>query len=59
MSEDAVSIVAKLMELSARTAPKAFGKDFIEVKILIDDQMNALGREMFKVSEERTNPGSP
>jgi len=57
MSEDAVSIVAKLMELSARTAPKALGKDFIEVKILIDDQKNALGREMFKVSEERTNPG--
>ena len=57
MSEDAVSIVAKLMELSARTAPKALGKDFIEVIILTDEQKNTLGREMFKVSEERTNPG--
>lgn len=57
MSEDAVLIVAKLMELSARTAPKAVGKDFIEVIILTEEQKNALGREMFKVGEEKTNPG--
>jgi uncharacterized ferredoxin-like protein len=57
MSEDAVSIVAKLMELSARTAPKAVGKDFIEVEILTDEQKNALGREMIKVGEEKANPG--
>jgi uncharacterized ferredoxin-like protein len=57
MSEDAALIVAKLMELSARTAPKAVGKDFIEVKILTSEQKDALGKEMFKVSEERANPG--
>jgi uncharacterized ferredoxin-like protein len=57
MSEDAALIVAKLMELSARTAPKAVGKDFIEVRILTGEKKNALGREMFKVSEEKTNPG--
>jgi uncharacterized ferredoxin-like protein len=57
MSDDALSIVAKLMELSARTAPKAMGQDFIEIGILTGEQKNSLGREMLKVSEERKSPG--
>ncbi len=57
MSDDALLIVAKLMELSARTAPKAMGQDFIEIRIITDEQKNALGREMLKVSEERNSPG--
>jgi len=57
MSEDPVLMVAKLMELSARTAPKAVGKDFIEVRILIEDQKDALGREMIRLSEEKNSPG--
>jgi len=57
MSEDALLTVAKLMELSARTAPKAVGKDFIEVKILTDEQKDALGRKMLSIGEEGNSPG--
>jgi len=57
MSEDAVLMVAKLMELSARTAPKAVGKDLIEVKILTGKQKDALGREMLAIGEEKNSPG--
>lgn len=57
MSDDALLTVAKLMELSARTAPKAMGKDFIEIEILVGERKNALGREMLKVSEEKGSPG--
>ncbi len=57
MTEDAVLTVAGLMELSARTAPKAVGKDFIEVKILTGRDKSALGDEMLKISQERNNAG--
>jgi uncharacterized ferredoxin-like protein len=45
------------MEISARTAPKAVGKDFIEVKILTGEQKDALGRDMLAIGGERNNPG--
>ena len=57
MSDEAVLMVAKLMELSARTSPKAVGKDFIEVKILSGDDKNTLGEEMLKIARERNSPG--
>lgn len=50
-------IVAKLMELSARTAPKAVGKDFIEVKILTGSEKDAVGREMLTIGGERNSAG--
>jgi len=57
MTDEAVLMVAKLMELSARTSPKAVGKDFIEVMILSGDGKNALGKEMIKIAGERNSPG--
>lgn len=38
--------VARLMELAARTAPKTKGQDFIEIKILADQQIDNLADAM-------------
>jgi len=57
MSEDALVTVAKLMELAARTAPKAAGKDFIEIKILTGAEKDAVGKDMIKIGDEREKPG--
>ncbi len=46
MMGSALEFVAKLMELSARTAPKATGKDFIVTKVLTGDDLKALAEEM-------------
>ena len=45
------------MELSARTSPKAIGKDFIEVKILSGNDKNVLAEEMLRIAKERNSPG--
>lgn len=45
--------VAELMALSAKTAPKAKGQDFIEIKIISgSEQLNRLADEMTRYSEE-------
>lgn len=41
------------MEVSARTAPKAAGEDFIEVSLLSDSERMALGSEMIRIGKER------
>ena len=55
--KDAVRTVAELMELSARTAPKAAGQDYIETKLLDESERVALGTDMVQVSKERSIPG--
>ncbi|HUL38751.1 MAG TPA: DUF2148 domain-containing protein [Methanomassiliicoccales archaeon] len=55
--KETVRVVGQLMELAARTAPKATGKDFIEVKLLSEDERVTLGNDMVKISEERKNVG--
>lgn len=57
MSEDPVMIVAGLMELAARTAPKAVGKDFIETSVLTGERKDSVGREMLRIGEERNSQG--
>lgn len=57
MNEDALMTVAKLMELSARTAPKAMGKDFIEVRIISGAEKDSVGNEMIRIGAERDKPG--
>lgn len=57
MTEDPILIVAKLMGVSARTAPKAVGKDFIEVTILPEEEKNILGKKMLALGKERSSPG--
>jgi len=51
--KDTVRMVGELMALAARTAPKAVGKDFIEVALLSDSQRVALGQDMVLVGKER------
>ncbi|MEM2838919.1 MAG: DUF2148 domain-containing protein [Thermoplasmata archaeon] len=57
MPEDALLIVAKLMELSARTAPKAVGQDYIEVRVLAGKDKDAIGAEMIKIGEASGSSG--
>lgn len=44
--------VCELMELAARTAPKARGKDFIETRVIAGEEMAALGEAMIKYGQE-------
>jgi uncharacterized ferredoxin-like protein len=54
--KDTVRMVADLMEIAARTAPKAVGKDFIEIRVLGDDERIAVGEEMMSMSMDPTRP---
>jgi uncharacterized ferredoxin-like protein len=45
---DGVEVVAKLMEISARTAPKARGQDYIVTKILSKEEIEKLSKEMIE-----------
>src|SRR4030065_20189 len=51
--KDTVKVVGELMAGAARTAPKAAGQDFIEVKLLTDSERAALGNDMIQVGKER------
>ena len=44
--------VAGMMALAARTAPKAVGADFIEIKILTEPEIELLSGEMLKYGRE-------
>lgn len=57
MTEEAVLTVAKLMELSARTAPKAIGQDYIEVRILTGREKDSVGSEMIRIGEANGSAG--
>jgi len=52
--KDTVNLVAELMAVAARTAPKAAGQDFIEIKVLGDSERIALGQDMIQVGKERS-----
>ena len=50
--QDTMRLVAELMAVSARTAPKAAGKDFVEIKVVSGDDLALIGREMKKYGED-------
>ncbi len=54
--EDSLKTVAGMMALSARTAPKGMGKDYIEIKILSGEAVAKLAEAMFKYGEESGRP---
>jgi uncharacterized ferredoxin-like protein len=54
--QDAIETVANLMALSARTAPKGKGEDFIEIKILVGNEKNKVAEDMFQIAQERNLP---
>ncbi|NLC51211.1 MAG: hypothetical protein GX764_02765 [Firmicutes bacterium] len=45
-------IVAELMAIAARTAPKGGGKDYIEIKIIDGERVNELADDMVRYGEE-------
>ena len=49
---ESLRIVADLMAISARTAPKSAGKDFVSIKIVDGEDIKRLAEEMFKYGEE-------
>jgi len=49
---DVVRNAVEMMALSARTAPKSAGKDFVQIKILYGEDITRLGEEMIKYGIE-------
>ncbi len=49
--QKALSMVAALMEVAARTAPKSAGQDFVQVKILTGDDVTRLAEAMVVYGE--------
>ena len=56
MEAEILKIAAQLMTLSARTAPKSRGEDFISIKIIEGDEVLALARAVIKYGEETKKP---
>ncbi len=54
--EEYLKTIAGMMAVAARTAPKAKGEDFIEIKIIGGDDLAMLADEMFKYGEEFNRP---
>lgn len=52
-TKETVRFVAELMAVAARTAPKAAGEDFIEVRVLSESERVALGNDMIQIGKER------
>jgi uncharacterized ferredoxin-like protein len=50
--QEIMSQVAGLMALSARTAPKATGKDFVGIKVIEGEEVNRLADAMVQYGEE-------
>ena len=51
--QDTVRFVGELMAVSARTAPKAAGQDYVEVRMADESERVALGNDMVAVGKER------
>lgn len=50
--ESTLKLVAELMELSAITAPKAAGKNYIVTKVITGDELNTLADEMVQFGQQ-------
>ena len=50
--QEAIKNVANLMGVSARTAPKSAGKDFVVIKVIYEEEVNRLAEEMVHYGEE-------
>ncbi len=55
--KEAVRTVGELMEIAARTAPKAGGQDYIETRLLSATERIELGNDMVQIGKERGIPG--
>lgn len=55
MNQNIMELVAGLMALSARTAPKAAGKDFLEIKVVAGAQLEAMADACVAYGKEKGN----
>jgi uncharacterized ferredoxin-like protein len=55
--DEGVDVVAKLMAVSARTAPKARGEDFLEIKVLTSEERKKLAETMISFGESEKLDG--
>jgi uncharacterized ferredoxin-like protein len=53
---EGLNMVAQLMAVSARTAPKSAGQDFVEIKILQDEDIRRLSEGMVQFGQETKKP---
>ena len=53
----ALRLVAELMELAARTAPKTMGQDYIVQRVVEGEALQALGRGMIEHGRQKGIPG--
>lgn len=53
MTSRAVEMVAELMALSARTAPKGRGQDSVVIKVVAGEELQTLSRELRRLGEAR------
>ena len=44
-------VVADLMSIAGRTAPKSAGQDYVVIRIIEDDEVQALGEKMAEYGE--------
>jgi uncharacterized ferredoxin-like protein len=56
LESDAVEMVARLMALSARTAPKALGTDAIKTLLVTGEDRTVLARAMRAIGEQHNAP---
>lgn len=54
---DVLKTAAELMAVSARTAPKAGGQDYVEIKVIGEDKIEKLAQEMIDYGKE-SNKGN-
>lgn len=50
--KETMKMVADLMAVSARTAPKAKGDDFIEIKVITGEKLNEIADSMIEYGKE-------
>jgi len=53
MTQRAVEIVAEMMVLSARTAPKGKGQDSILIRVIAGEELKELSRELARLGQAR------
>ncbi|MDW7675453.1 MAG: DUF2148 domain-containing protein [Bacillota bacterium] len=50
--KDTMKMVADLMALAARTAPKAAGKDFVTTKVIVGEELNKIADDLIEYGKE-------
>ncbi|MFH1931087.1 MAG: DUF2148 domain-containing protein [Pseudomonadota bacterium] len=54
---EGLEVIAKLMVVAAKTAPKGFGKDYLDIQIISEEGIPPLAEEMKKCGEETGRSG--